>query len=104
MGIPVSDPQPKVPVVRTAEFTLSLEQATATETFLHCDIHVRWSPAVKRQLATAFEQLLRLHGGPLRALHKPGDRKHLKFLTMYGFRKIAEYHDALHGSQEIFST
>ena len=102
MGVPLSDPQPKVPVVRRPEYTLYFEQATRDETFIHCDVYT-WSPRVVRQLQADWSALLALHGGPIRALHTPGDRKHLKFLTLFGFKPVLSF-EGLDGPQEIFST
>lgn len=84
----VSDPQLKVPVIRRPEYTLSLEQANRRDCFIHCDIHVRWTPKVKEALGRDFAILKDLHGGPFLALHEPGDAKHLKFLRLYGFRRL----------------
>lgn len=102
MGIPAPDPQPKVPVVRRPEYTLYLEQATRDETFIHCDVYT-WSSRVCRQLMADWNALLALHGGPIRALHTPGDRKHLKFITLFGFKHVVSY-QTQDGQREIFST
>lgn len=91
MEIPEPDHQFKVPVVRRPVYTLYLEAATPRHTFIHCDVHTSWSPRIKRGLAADFETLQRLQGGPLYALHEPGDRKHLKFLSMFGFRPAASF-------------
>ncbi|MET3712621.1 hypothetical protein ABIC65_003339 [Sphingomonas trueperi] len=102
--IPEPDHQFKVPVVCRPEYTLYLEQATRLHTFLHCDVHAPWTPRLKRQLATDFENLKSLHGGPLYALHEPGDTKHSKFLAMFGFRWAASYTDRHHRRMEIHTT
>ena len=102
MGVPRPNPQPKVPVVRRPEYTLYLEQATLDETFIHCDVYT-WTPRVVRQLKADWSALLALHGGPIRALHTPGDRKHLKFITLFGFKLVTAY-NAADGPQEIYST
>lgn len=104
MGIPAPDPQPKVPVVCREEYTLFLEQATASNTFVHCDVKARWSPSVARRLKADWETLKGLHGGPIYALHPVGDRKHLKFLTQFGLRFVISYPDARGKPTELFST
>lgn len=102
MDVPHADPQRKVPVVRRPEYTLYFEQATRDETFIHCDVYT-WSPRVVRQLTADWQALHALHGGPIRALHTPGDRKHLKFITLFGFRHVASFTDDT-GPREIYST
>lgn len=104
MEIPEPDHQFKVPVVRRSEYTLFLEQATTRHAFIHCDIHVRWSPAVKAQLAEDFAALKALHGGPFLALHDPCDRKHHKFLRLFGFTWAASFLDRLGRRTEIYAT
>lgn len=104
MEIPEPDHQLKVPVVRRSEYTLFLEQATARHPFIHCDIHSRWSPAVKAQLARDFATLKALHGGPFYALHDPSDLKHHKFLRMFGFKWAASFPDRLGRQTEIYAT
>ena len=104
MEIPEPDHQFKVPVVRRRNYTLFLEQATRHHTFIHCDIHGRWTPRIKRDLADDFAAIKALHGGPLYALHEPSDTKHHKFLAMYGFKWAASFSDRRHRRMEIFVT
>src|SRR3546814_14187477 len=79
MEVPVeADHQFKVPVIRRSEYTVYLEQATRHHTFIHCVIHVRWTPKVFRALTADFAVLRGLHGGPIYALHPPEDRKDRK--------------------------
>lgn len=102
--LPEPNHQFKVPVVRRPVYTLYLEQATEHHTFIHCDVHGRWSPRIKRELTADWATLLQLHGGPLYAIHAPGDRKHAKFLTMFGFRWTASFTDRDHRRMEIHRT
>src|SRR3546814_9314640 len=68
MEVPVeADHQFKVPVIRRSEYTVYLEQATRHHTFIHCVIHVRWTPKVFRALTADFAVLRGLHGGPIRS-------------------------------------
>src|SRR3546814_16946130 len=95
MEVPVeADHQFKVPVIRRSEYTVYLEQATRHHTFIHCVIHVRWTPKVFRALTADFAVLRGLHGGPIYALHPPEDRKHHKFLLRMGFSLAASFIDS----------
>ena len=94
----------KVPVVCRSEYTLSLEQPLGHAPFIHCDIHVPWSPSVLGKLREDWALLCSLRGGPLRALHVPGDRKHLKFITLFGFRKLDSFTDDLGRPRDIYTT
>ncbi|WP_066803337.1 hypothetical protein [Sphingomonas asaccharolytica] len=104
MEVPESDHQLKVPVVRRPVYTLYLEQATPRHTFIHCDVHGVWTPRVKRDLCSDWQALRALHGGPFYALHEPGDRKHSKFLTMFGFRWAASFTDRRGNRMEIHTS
>lgn len=53
--------------------------------FVHCDVK-RWTPSVKRALSRDFNLLISLIDMPLFAMHTNGDTKHLKFLTLFGFK------------------
>lgn len=92
--IPAPDHQLKVPVVRRDAYEVALEQATPRHAFVHCAVRGRWTREVKGQLSADFASLRALHGGPLYALHFPGDAKHLKFLRMFGFVRVAQFIDA----------
>jgi hypothetical protein len=74
----------KVPVVETNEFILYLEEDHGF-TFIHCDVLVRWTREVKNNLTNKFKELTTLYGKPLYAIHSKEDKKHEKFLKMYGF-------------------
>lgn len=100
--IPNLDPQPRVPVIRRPAYTVSLEQH-GDHSFVHCDVRA-WSPSARQALSADWQAFQALHGGPILALHTPGDRKHLKFLTLFGFHRVTSYVDRLHGPQELFST
>ena len=74
----------KVPVVEEKEFVLYLEQDNDF-TFIHCDVLVQWTREVKNKLMKKFSELTKLYGKPLYAIHSKEDKKHEKFLRMYGF-------------------
>lgn len=103
MGAPVADHQLIVPVVRRADYVLSLEQVNKDHTFIHCDV-LRWSPVVKRQLLADWQVLKDLVGAPIFALHVVGDSKHHKFLRLFGFHHVLSYTDAFEDDLEIYST
>lgn len=73
----------KIPVVQRKEYTIFLERRHGLS-FVHCDVYV-WNKAVKLQLDKDWETLCSLHNETLYATHVVGDRKHSKFLKMYGF-------------------
>lgn len=104
MQVPEPEHQLKVPVVRRSSYTLFLEQATRAHTFIHCEVHGAWSSRTKRALVADFAALKSLHGGPIYALHAPHDRKHHKFLAMFGFKWAASFSDRRHRRMEIYVT
>lgn len=78
----------KVPVVdRSGDYTIyyeGLETPIGLMTFVHCDLHTRWSRAIKNKLRDDFESLLALRHEPLYCLRH--DNKQEKFIRMFGFR------------------
>lgn len=74
----------KTPVITTDEFILYLENDNGFY-FIHCDILKQWTKEVKKHLHKAFDSLTKENGQPLYALHTPTDKKHEKFLKMFGF-------------------
>lgn len=87
----------KVPVVNTPEYTIKFEEHYTQGTFIHCDVR-KWSKSVCADLQQAFAVLTILHGGPIHALHDSRDRKHEKFLKLFGFAKAKDLAD----SQELW--
>lgn len=75
----------KVPVANNANFTIYFEQHVKG-TFIHCDVS-KYNSTVKREIMQAWSSIKELHGGPIYALHDFTDRKHEKFLKMFGFRR-----------------
>lgn len=74
----------KQPVVETEQFILYLEDVYGA-LFIHCDVHVKWTKEVKKNLRTWFDRLTEVYGKELYALHTPEDKKHEKFLKMFDF-------------------
>jgi hypothetical protein len=87
----------KVPVVTTKDYVIRFEQHVDAGTFIHCDVF-NWSKDVALQLGTDFKTIAHLHGGPIHALHDSRDRKHKKFLQLYGFTKVRD----LKNDQELW--
>lgn len=96
-------PERKVPVIVRPAYTVSLER-TSGLTFIHCDVHSAWTPAIKSALKRDWSALLAMHEAPILALHDPRDRKHEKFLRMFGFSRLTSFVDPLGTELEIHST
>lgn len=93
----------KVPVVNRREYTIKLERSD-NKTFIHCDVYVPWSKTVKERLAEDFNTLKSLHRDYIYALHDPDDRKHKKFLSMFGFKYHDIFSDQTGRHRHIYST
>jgi hypothetical protein len=74
----------KVPIVTTKDYIIYLEEDEGF-TFIHCDVLVRWSKKVKRQLKQSFDKITKKVNKSIYALHEPNDKKHEKFLNLFGF-------------------
>jgi hypothetical protein len=75
----------KVPVVNTKNFIIYLENDNGF-TFIHCDVLTKWSKKVKEELLKSFQEVTSYHQQELFALHTPNDKKHEKFLKLFGFK------------------
>ena len=73
----------KIPVVKSQDFTIYLEPYQG-HTFIHCDVY-HWTSTVKKALKKAFQSVLKLAPEPF-ALVTPSDKKHQKFITLFGFK------------------
>lgn len=76
----------KTVVIETDDFTAYYDQHQE-HTFLHCDVY-RYNKSVKSDLQTGLKVLLALRHSPLFAIHEIHDSKHLKFITMLGFKYL----------------
>jgi hypothetical protein len=74
----------KVPVIKREHFTVWFEEHVKG-TFIHCEV-TKYNASVRRELQETYGLLRWLHGGPIYALHDFSDRKHEKFLRLFGFR------------------
>lgn len=81
----------RVPVIeRLGKYTVSLEQCRGL-TYIHCDIHTRWSASLKRELHTDFSNLLDLSDArEFYTLSATDDYKHHKFLGLFGFTHMED--------------
>lgn len=83
----------KLPVIQRPEFSLYFEPIPSKGellTFIHCDVHHKWSKSVKERLDKDFSVLMGLRESPVFAMHPKGDHKHMKFLIMYGFKYVCD--------------
>ena len=74
-----------VPVVRRGDYWIALEQWEGI-TAAHCSVR-RWNHKIARQLRADFDDVVRLHGGPIYAVEEPRPG-HRHFLHFMGFRQI----------------
>lgn len=83
----------KVPVAQRWCYTIYLEQVAGRGTFIHCDVHTRWTKLVKEMVKSGWHLIKTAHGGPIHAQHDPSDHKHKKFLEMFGFERSESLDD-----------
>ena len=76
----------KIPIVQRQDYTIYFEQVSGN-TFVHCDVY-KWTKGSKKALLEDWESLCLLHNAPIYAYHVVGDKKHLKFLEITGFRYV----------------
>lgn len=86
----------RTPVVVKDDYTVWYEavvieslELPVTKIFIHCEVY-RWTPTVKKALKKDFRLLRSLTVMPIFAMHNYGDRKHFKFLDMFGFQYLAD--------------
>lgn len=82
----------KVPVIKTKDYVVLLEQHVDVGTLIHCDMY-RWSKEIAKRFLRDLNILYQLHGGPIHALHDSKDRKHEKFIKLCGFTKARDLGD-----------
>ena len=73
----------KVPVYRSPDFVVLFEEHEHG-TFIHCEAK-NWNKTVRNKMLEVWGVLSTFHGGPIYALHDVHDRKHEKFLKLFGF-------------------
>lgn len=107
MGTPITAGGPtrslKVPVVIRDEYIIKFERSNGL-TFGHCDVFAPWSKDVKYSLMADFDTLRRLHREPIHGVHIIGDKKHLKFLAMFGLHHAPALDDLIGTGKAIYKT
>lgn len=73
----------RVPVIVKPFYKVFLENYKGS-TIIHCDVF-KWTPSIRRSLQEDFGLLVYLHDDPIIAFHEIGDKKHKKFLELFGF-------------------
>lgn len=76
----------RVPVIVKPEYVVYLSKYNGN-TMIHCDVY-KWTPTIRRRLYDDFGLLVYLHDDPIYATHEIGDRKHKKFLDLFGFEFV----------------
>ena len=76
----------KTPVVASDDYTLYLEDYNGFG-FIHCDCR-RWTNEVRKRM---LDDLVKLQKDDLYAIHEIEDRKHEKFLKLFGFNFLEDF-------------
>ncbi len=76
----------KTPVVVNDDYTLYLEEYNGFW-FIHCDCQ-RWTNTVRKRM---LRDLVDLQQDDLYAIHEIEDRKHEKFLKLFGFKFLEDF-------------
>ena len=90
----------KQPVISNNDYILYLEFAYKS-TFIHCDCF-RWSKEIKKRLLKDLDKLCELRTEPIFAIHEIEDKKHLKFITMMGFKHFMDFTGADNKMRQLF--
>jgi len=81
----------KKPVIVEPDYTLYLDEFEGLQ-FIHCDVR-KWNKATKKRLHEALELLHNIYKQEsFYATHDIADKKHRKFLKMYGFKYFSTEH------------
>lgn len=76
----------KVPVAVCDDYTLFLEDDSGFQ-FIHCDC-MKWTNMVRKRM---LADLVSIQKQDLYAVHDVGDRKHAKFLSLFGFKFLRDF-------------
>lgn len=96
--------EPKVPVIRRPEYTVSLEQINPETSIVHCDLHVPWTGSVRKKLSADVDTFMGLHGGPLHTGISPSNTKLQHFARLMGARHTATYTEITSGRTLLIFT
>jgi hypothetical protein len=93
----------KVPVVVREDYRIYFQPLSGAN-FIHCDVF-NWNKTVRKDLLETFDQLKKLYGQPIFAIHQEyQDNTHIKFLKMFGFKKIDEAEDLAGNPVDFYIT
>ncbi len=85
------DPEPlKVPVIVRDDYVVYLEHIPSrphAPIWVHCEVG-RWTVDVARRLRSDFNTLRRLINVPIWTMSKVTDKKHNKFVRLFGFKQV----------------
>lgn len=76
----------KVPVAVCEDYTLFLEDDSGFS-FIHCDC-ARWTNTVRKRM---LADLASIQKQDIYAIHEVCDRKHAKFLDLFGFKFLKDF-------------
>jgi hypothetical protein len=74
----------KLAVIHNIDYIVYIEEYLGFS-FIHCDC-TKWTKTIKTNLSEDFEKLRQIHRKDIYAIHDIADQKHLKFLTIMGFK------------------
>lgn len=81
----------KHPVLVTEDYIIYAEDILYNETqpiyMTHCDVF-KWNKTVKTSLQKDSRELFEKQSKPIVCCHYKEDKKHLKFITMMGFKPL----------------
>lgn len=76
----------KLPVAVCEDYTLFFEDDHGF-CFIHCDC-VKWSNSVRKRM---LADLVSVQKQDVFAVHEIGDKKHAKFLSLFGFKFLQDF-------------
>jgi len=80
----------KTPLIDLPEFVLYFEEYNGY-TFIHCDVKVKWTKEVKKKLKEVYKTITDSYSENIFANHEQQDKKHEKFLKMFGFEYLNSF-------------
>ena len=89
----------KTPIITRKYYTVFLEPDLHGQWVVHCTVD-KWSKTINKQLRDDWYTLASLSEGPFFALHSDDlGKKHIKFLSMMGFKyanEIVKINNTIH--------
>lgn len=90
----------KQPVISNDDYVIYLEFAFKS-TFIHCACF-KWNKSIKKRMMQDLNKLCALRTEPIFAIHEINDTKHLKFITMMGFKHFMDFTGADDKMRQLF--